>query len=97
VVFDDVDVPFGRLRLRVGGTSGQQGAHSIIQHVGSDFVRARFGISLNDRTRESSEEYVLKPFSAQEREQFPRVIESAAAILADQLSRTEPEETTFAL
>ncbi|HEY2004666.1 MAG TPA: aminoacyl-tRNA hydrolase, partial [Candidatus Saccharimonadia bacterium] len=64
VVFDDVDVPFGRLRLRIGGSSsGHQGIKSVIQHIGPDFIRARVGISLNDRTKESSEEYVLKPFN----------------------------------
>ena len=65
-VFDDVDVPFGRLRLRAGGgtSGGHQGVNSLIRHIGPDFLRARVGISLNDRTRESSEEYVLKPFNS---------------------------------
>lgn len=98
VVFDDVDVPFGRLRLRLGGSSsGHQGVKSIIQHVGSDFIRTRVGISLNDRTRESSEEYVLKPFNADEREQLPSVIEHAANIILHQLESGAPSETTFDL
>ena len=98
VIFDDVDVPFGRLRIRTGGSSsGHQGVKSLIQHIGPDFVRARAGISLNDRSRESSEEYVLKPFTPEEREHLPRVIESAATTIERQLAVGAPKETTFDL
>lgn len=98
-IFDDVDVPFGRLRLRTGsGTSGgHQGVNSLIRHIGPNFVRARVGISLNDRTRESSEEYVLKPFNPQEREQLPALISGAASVLATQICLDAPEETTFTI
>lgn len=45
VVFDDVDLPFGSLRLRKGGGSGgHNGIKSIIGSVGSDFIRLRIGI-----------------------------------------------------
>ncbi len=97
VVFDDVDVPFGRLRLRPSGSSGQQGVRSIMQHLGPDFVRARMGISLNDRTQESSEEYVLKPFNAAERKHLPTVLTHAAAIVTEQLNQEQPAESTFDL
>jgi len=97
-LFDDVDVPFSRLRIRLGGSSsGHQGIKSIIQHIGPDFVRARIGISLNDRTKEPSEEYVLKPFNLEEREQLPQVISSSANIIERQLQADAPEETTFDL
>ncbi len=98
VIYDDLDVPFGRLRLRQGGgSSGHQGINSIIQHIGPDFVRARAGISLNDRTREPSEEYVLKPFTADEQTHLPKLIASAASVLHKQLAHTAPEEATFSL
>ncbi|MCY4538452.1 MAG: aminoacyl-tRNA hydrolase [Chloroflexi bacterium] len=46
VVHDDLDTPFGELRLRqAGGHGGQNGLRSIVQHLGSkDFARLRFGI-----------------------------------------------------
>lgn len=46
VVHDDLDTPFGMLRLRqAGGHGGQNGLRSIVQHLGSkDFARLRFGI-----------------------------------------------------
>lgn len=98
VIFDDVDVPFGRLRLRSGGSSsGHQGVKSIIQHIGPDFIRARFGISLNDRSKESSEQYVLKPFNPEEQQVLDHLIWSAAANISAQLPADTIEETTFDL
>ena len=46
VVHDDLDTPFGKLRLRKsGGHGGQKGLRSIIQHLGDNaFARVRFGI-----------------------------------------------------
>jgi PTH1 family peptidyl-tRNA hydrolase len=97
VISDDVDVPFGRLRIRRGGTSGQQGLRSITEHIGDQFYRFRMGISLNDRAKESSEQYVLRPFNPAERDHLPQVIESCATVIQRQLSLPAPEETTFYL
>ncbi len=96
-IFDDVDVPFGRLRLRRGGTSGQQGIRSTIQQIGPDFVRVRMGISLNDRSIETSEVYVLKPFNGVERPQLPTVTARAAGIIASELAQDQLNESTFDL
>lgn len=98
VIFDDVDTPFGRLRIRVGGSgSGHQGVNSTIAHIGPNFVRAKIGISLNDRNVEPSEVYVLKPFSADERERLPNVVSGAAELIADQTTAEPPAETTYDL
>jgi PTH1 family peptidyl-tRNA hydrolase len=99
VVYDDVDVPFGRLRLRLGGSSGggHQGVNSLISHLGPHFVRLKVGISLNDRTTEPSEIYVLKPFAPDERETLPTLLDHAAAVLVEQLSLEQPTDTTFEL
>ncbi|GAC1370737.1 MAG: aminoacyl-tRNA hydrolase [Candidatus Saccharimonadales bacterium] len=97
VLYDDVDVNFGRLRLRVGATSGQQGIRSITSAIGSQFVHARLGISLNDRAVEPSEVYVLKPFNESEQIKLPQVIAAAAQVLQSQLQAGEPVESTFEL
>lgn len=97
VLFDDVDVPFGRLRLRRSGASGQQGVRSIVQHIGTDFTRGRIGISLNDRSVEPSEVYVLRPFNIDEQAQLPTVIVQAAQTIAQQLSQPIPDDRTFDL
>jgi PTH1 family peptidyl-tRNA hydrolase len=97
VIYDDVDVDFGRLRLRLGATSGQQGIRSITAAIGSGFVHARMGISLNNRTIEPSEVYVLRPFNDAEQAKLPQVISAAARTLQTQLSLETPAESTFNL
>ena len=45
VVYDELDLPFGSLRLRQqGGAGGHNGMKSVIQHLGNDFPRLRLGI-----------------------------------------------------
>ena len=97
VIYDDVDVNFGRLRLRLGATSGQQGIRSITAAIGSSFVHIRMGISLNDRAIEPSEVYVLKPFDESEQSQLPHVITAAAQVLSQQLVSGAAEDATFNL
>jgi PTH1 family peptidyl-tRNA hydrolase len=97
VIYDDVDVNFGRLRLRNGASSGQQGIRSITAAIGNQFIHARMGISLNDRAVEPSEVYVLKPFNEEEAAKLPQVIKHAAAALRDQLALPAPAESTLDL
>ena len=97
VIYDDVDVNFGRLRLRRGATSGQMGIRSITAAIGSDFIHARMGISLNDRATEPSEVYVLKPFNDHELPDVPKLVSSAATILQAQIQLEAPEESTYQL
>lgn len=45
VIYDELDIPFGTLRLREkGGAGGHNGMRSIIQHLGNEFPRLRLGI-----------------------------------------------------
>ena len=98
VIFDDVDVPFGRLRLRTtGGSGGHQGLDSTIAHIGPNFVRVRVGISLNDRSTEPSEIYVLRPFNPEEQTHLPQVITAAAKVIQAQIQLESPEDSTFDL
>jgi len=66
VVHDDLDLPFGQLRLKAGGGhGGHNGLRSIIAELGSaDFLRLRVGIGRPDKG--SAEKYVLTPFTADE-------------------------------
>jgi PTH1 family peptidyl-tRNA hydrolase len=78
VVFDDVDLPFGMLRLRPGGGSGgQKGMASIIERLGTqDFPRLRIGI---DRPpgRMDAADYVLQDFSRSQAEFLPPLFDRA--------------------
>jgi PTH1 family peptidyl-tRNA hydrolase len=83
VVFDDLDLPTGKLRLRpFGGAGGQNGMKSIIQRLGTDqFPRLRVGI---DRPpgRMNPADYVLQDFAPAEEEVMVQVREHGANALA---------------
>lgn len=79
VVYDDMDLDFGSLRLREeGGGGGHKGLESIIKNIGSNaFPRLRFGIGRSGRQAEASE-YVLSGFSSDERKFLKTLIKEAA-------------------
>jgi PTH1 family peptidyl-tRNA hydrolase len=78
VIFDDVDLPVGRIKVaRNGGAGGHKGVLSIIHHLGStEFPRIRVGIG-RPRCGESVEDYVLAPFYSGEKEIMERVVQVA--------------------
>jgi PTH1 family peptidyl-tRNA hydrolase len=94
VIHDDLDLPTGRLRLRMGGRSGGHGGvKSIINCTGSqDFYRVRIGISRPDNTSNRSKneddviDYVLGDFSSAEEELIQRALQSAAEAISCILS-----------
>ena len=79
VAHDDLDLPFGRLRLGLGGgTGGHNGLQSIIQEWGSpDFARVRFGIGRPPAQWDAAD-YVLADFAEDERRLLPDLISEAA-------------------
>jgi PTH1 family peptidyl-tRNA hydrolase len=79
VAYDDVDLPFGVLRLRPGGGSaGQKGMASIIHSLGSEaFPRLRLGIGRPPGRMEASD-YVLQNFSKDQQEQLDVILDRAA-------------------
>jgi peptidyl-tRNA hydrolase, PTH1 family len=79
VVHDELDIPFGYVRVkRGGGTAGHNGLNSIASHLGTkEFVRVRVGISRPAGNREAHD-YVLSTFSQAERKQLNDVVERAA-------------------
>ena len=68
VVYDDLDLPLGRIRLRPsGGAGGQRGMQSILSTLGhEDFARLRFGIGRPD-PRMEVRDWVLGSFEAPDR------------------------------
>lgn len=69
LIHDDVDLPYGQIRIRPGGGSaGQKGVESIIQQLGTkEFSRMRMGIG-QPPGRMDSADYVLQSFSKDEEE-----------------------------
>ncbi len=80
IIADDVSLPFGALRLRLGGSSGgHNGLKSVQSSLNSDaFARLRVGIG-QPHGRQSLDAFVLSPFSEKEREELMAVKERACA------------------
>jgi PTH1 family peptidyl-tRNA hydrolase len=91
VVLDDVDLPFGRLRIRArGGAAGHRGLAHIIERLGrSDFPRLRFGVGRPAGPLDTAD-YVLQPFSPYEEEvldaRIAEAVEALEAILVEGLT-----------
>jgi len=99
VIHDDLDLPTGKIRLRLGGSSGgHKGIDSIIARIGTrDFYRIRVGIGrpdIDEGTPAVKEEavvaYVLTDFSSEEKkiidEVMPQVSEAIVCLLAEGLT-----------
>ncbi len=76
VIHDDLDLPYGSMRLRGKGSSGgQKGIGSAIDHLGSqDFPRLRLGIGRPPGRMDPSA-YVLEDFSAGDKKMLQMVLE----------------------
>jgi PTH1 family peptidyl-tRNA hydrolase len=79
VVHDELDLPFGAIRLKLGGgDNGHNGLRSITAALGTrDYYRVRFGIG-RPPGRMDPAVYVLRDFSAAERKDLPFFVDRAA-------------------
>lgn len=78
VIYDEVDLPLGILRLRPGGGSaGHKGVQSIIDKLGTqEFPRLRIGINRPPGRKEAAD-YVLQDFSKDEAQLLPELLDRA--------------------
>jgi len=94
IVHDELDLPFGTLRLKQGGgPGGHNGVRSVSTSLGSpDYLRVRLGIG-RPPGRQDPAAFVLKPFSAVEARELPLFVDRAAdaveAIIAEGLERAQ--------
>jgi PTH1 family peptidyl-tRNA hydrolase len=81
VLVDDVDLPWGMLRVRERGSAGtHNGMRSVVQAVGTDFIRIRMGVG-PDKVWGELRDYVLRPMKKAERETAQQMaIEAADAV-----------------
>lgn len=79
VIHDELDIPFGALRLKLGGgDNGHNGLRSLRASLGSgDFFRVRCGIG-RPPGRQDPADYVLRDFGTVERKELPVFVERAA-------------------
>jgi PTH1 family peptidyl-tRNA hydrolase len=79
VCHDDMDLPFGALKLkRGGGTAGHHGLDSLVEAFRSgDFHRVRLGVG-RPPSRDAGIEHVLRPFPKRQREEVALLVEEGA-------------------
>lgn len=98
VIYDDVDLPFGQLRTRLGGGSaGHNGIKSIIAHIGDEFWRVRLGIANEFLTTTPTDKFVLDQFSQAEAELVPSLLRNSADRLESALMTGHLTDTTASL
>jgi PTH1 family peptidyl-tRNA hydrolase len=87
VVSDDLDLEFGTVRVRIGGSSGgHNGLKDIIAKCGEGFVRFRVGIKNDLLDRVPADEFVLQKFDKSESNQLPTVVDQTAALIITSLN-----------
>jgi PTH1 family peptidyl-tRNA hydrolase len=93
-VHDEIDLPFGALRIKQGGsTAGHNGLNSLVSALRSDdFLRVRVGVG-RPPGRGDPIGYVLKPFSKDQHPDVPLLIDDAAdaveSLIENGLERTQ--------
>lgn len=97
-VYDELDIPFGQIRMRTGGSSaGHNGIKSLIEHIGETFDRVRIGIGNKDLEHQDSASYVLAKFSKEEAAHLPALSKEVTSILTECIYRGSlpPETRSF--
>ncbi len=79
VVYDDVSLPFGKLRIRPKGSAGgHNGVSDTIRALGTDeFPRLKVGIAPQEEARKELSEFVLDEFTNEERSELEKVLRHA--------------------
>lgn len=83
-VYDELAIPFGSLRTRLGGSdAGHNGVKSLIQHIGDDFGRLRIGVGSDMAKKADTADFVLSKFDKKERADLPLIIREANAVITE--------------
>jgi PTH1 family peptidyl-tRNA hydrolase len=86
VIHDEMDIPFGKLRIRKGGgAAGNNGVRSLIAELGdTSFVRFRMGVGRPEP--EDAVDYILSPFTEAERRRLPAFVSLTVDAVMDALT-----------
>lgn len=95
VIHDELDIPFGQIRLRVGGSSaGHNGIKSITSAIGEEYGRIRIGVGPKRPAAIDSADFVLGKFDKTEQAQLGNLTKEATAILTEYAYNSQlPHET----
>ena len=96
VIQDELDIDFGQIRLRTGGSSaGHNGIKSVSEQIGEGYGRIRIGVGPKTPEQINSEDFVLQNFSEAEQGQLKSMTREINAILNEYIfgQQSLPQET----
>lgn len=96
-VHDELDIPYGQLRLKQGGgEGGHNGLRSMTKSLSTkDYLRVRFGVG-RPPGRQDAADYVLSDFSAAERKELEFLVDRAADAVEALITKgLEPTQNTY--
>ncbi|MEU9891604.1 aminoacyl-tRNA hydrolase [Sphaerisporangium sp. NPDC051011] len=97
VVHDELDIPYGALRIKIGGgDNGHNGLRSITKSLATkDYLRVRFGVG-RPPGRMDAADFVLRDFATAERKDLPFLVDRAADVAESLItSGLEATQNTF--
>lgn len=84
VVYDELDIDFGHLRTRMGGSSaGHNGVKSITNACGENYGRLRIGIGPKKPHKMDTTDFVLAKFGKKETSEMPALLQETNSILSE--------------
>lgn len=84
VVYDELDIDFGMIRMRIGGKSaGHNGIKSITKYCDEDYRRVRVGIGPKKPAQISSEDFVLGKFAKTQEKNIKLLLQETNSILSE--------------
>lgn len=83
-VYDEVSIPFGQIRTRIGGQSaGHNGVKSLIEHLGPNFGRVRIGIKNDITPKTETSNFVLGKFTKEEQGHIAGINNEISGLLTE--------------
>ena len=84
VIHDELDIPFGQIRTRTGGSSaGHNGIKSVTSHIGEGYGRVRIGIGPKEPEQMDTADFVLAPFTVDQSAQLRNLTREVSALLSE--------------
>lgn len=96
VIHDELSLPFGTIRTRVGGSdAGNNGIKSISSHIGHNYARIRLGIANNSRpVNHNDADFVLSRFNEIEQTAIPDILSQTIMFMNDFIDQVAIKTTT---
>ncbi len=98
VVHDELDIDFGQIRTRMGGSdAGHNGIKSLVQHIGEGFGRVRIGLGPKKPSAMDSADFVLAKFNDKEQKQLKNLLQESTSIITEYIhsGTINPETRNF--